>query len=74
MIKGVTRAHLRPIWYHSEPLDVPCSSNQFLDRDFFATSYSKAALFNNKMTTAVTKSKKFVAALDLSYAQLIKTL
>jgi hypothetical protein len=69
MIKGVTRAHLRPIWYHSEPLDVPCSSNQFLDRDFFATSYSKAALFNNK-----TKSKKFVAALDLSYAQLIKTL
>ena len=44
MIKGVTHAHLGPIWYHSEPSDVPYSQNQFLDGDFFATSYSKAAL------------------------------
>ena len=24
----------RPIWYHSDPSNVPYSSNQFLDRDF----------------------------------------
>ena len=35
MIKGVTHAHLRPIWYHSEPSDVPYSPNQFLCWDFF---------------------------------------
>ena len=44
MIKGVTHAHLGPIWYHSEPLDIPYSPNQFLGWDFFATSYSKMAL------------------------------
>ena len=44
MIKEVTHAHLGPIWYHSEPSDVHYFPNQFLDRDFFATSYSKAAL------------------------------
>ena len=27
--------HLGCIWYHSEPLDVPCSPNQFLGWDFF---------------------------------------
>ena len=42
--KGVTHAHLRPIWYHSEPSDVPYSPNQFLGWDFFTTSYSKTAL------------------------------
>ena len=35
MIKGVTDAHLGPIWYHSEPSDVPYSTNQFLGWDFF---------------------------------------
>ena len=30
-----TRAHLGPIWYHSEPSDVPYSPNQFLGWDFF---------------------------------------
>jgi hypothetical protein len=44
MIKGVTHAHLGPIWYHSELSDVPYSSNQFLGRDFFAISYNKEAL------------------------------
>ena len=34
--KGVTHALLgRPIWYHSEPSDVPYSPNQFLGWDFF---------------------------------------
>ena len=33
----------RPI-YHLEPSEVPYSPNQYLDRDFFATPYSKAAL------------------------------
>ena len=33
--KGVTQAHLGPIWYHSEPSDVPSSSNQFLGWNFF---------------------------------------
>ena len=28
MIKGVTRAHLGPIWYHSEHSDVPYSPKQ----------------------------------------------
>ena len=35
MIKGVTHAHLGPIWYRSEPSDVPYSKNQFLGWDFF---------------------------------------
>ena len=36
--------HLGSIWYHSEPSDVSYSPNQFLVMDFFAASYSKAAL------------------------------
>ena len=36
---------LGPIWYHSEPPDIPYSPNQFLDRDFFVTSYSKCLIF-----------------------------
>ena len=45
MIKGVTHAHLGPIWYHKEPSDVPYSPNQFLGWDFFfAVSNSKTAL------------------------------
>ena len=35
MIKEVTDAHLGPIWYYSEPSDVPYSPNQFLGWDFF---------------------------------------
>ena len=35
MIKGVTPAHLGPIWYNSEPSDVPYSANQFHVQDFF---------------------------------------
>ena len=42
MMKGVTHAHLGPIWYHSEPSDVPYSPNQFLGRDFFSASYSSS--------------------------------
>ena len=30
MIKGMTHAQLGPIWYLSEPSDVPYSQNQFL--------------------------------------------
>ena len=44
MVKGITHAHLGPIWYHSEPSDVPYSPNQFLGWDFFVASYSKTAL------------------------------
>ena len=33
--KQLNHAHLGPIWYHSEPSDVPYSPNQFLDWDFF---------------------------------------
>ena len=36
--------HLGSIWYHSEPLEVSYSTNQFLGWDFFAVSYSKLAL------------------------------
>ena len=35
---------LGSIWYHSEALEVPYYPKQYLGRDFFATSYSKAAL------------------------------
>ena len=35
--------HLGSIWYNPEPLKVPYFANQYLDKDFFATSYSKAA-------------------------------
>ena len=34
MNKGITHAHLGPIWYHSEPSDVPYFPNQFLGCDF----------------------------------------
>ena len=45
MIKGVTDAHLGPIWYHSEPSDVTYSPNQFLALGlFFAVFYSNTAL------------------------------
>ena len=44
LIKGVTHAHLGPIWYHSEPSDMTYSPNQFLGWDFFDASYSKTAL------------------------------
>ena len=36
--------NLGPIWYHSEPSDVPYSPNQLFGWDFFAVSYSKPAL------------------------------
>ena len=36
--------HLGSIWYHSEPVEVSYSPNQFLGWDFFAVSYSKLAL------------------------------
>ena len=39
LIKGVTHAHLGPIWYHSEPSDIPYSPNQFLALDFFFAAY-----------------------------------
>ena len=35
MIKGVTHAHLGPIWHLIEPSDVPYSQNQFLGWAFF---------------------------------------
>ena len=45
MIKGSLMLHLGPIWYHSEPSDVPYSQNlQFLGLDF---SYSKTTLVCN---------------------------
>ena len=44
MIKGVIHDHLGPVWYHSEPSDIPYSPNQFLGWDFFIASYSKTAL------------------------------
>ena len=44
MIEGVTHAYLGPIWYHSEPSDIPYSPSEFLGWDFFAVSYSKIAL------------------------------
>ena len=51
MIKGVIFAYLGPIWYPSEPTDVPCSPNQFLALDFFATSYCKTALVQSQYLT-----------------------
>ena len=42
--KFILNAHLGPIWYHAEPLDVLYSPNQFLGWDFFAASYSETAL------------------------------
>ena len=38
------RNNLGSIWYHLNPLEVPYSPNQSLDRDFFDTSYSKKAI------------------------------
>ena len=47
MINGVTRGHLGPFWYHSEPSYVPYSPNQFLGWDFFTASYDEMALSFN---------------------------
>ena len=47
MITGTTHAHLGPIWYHSKRSDYIL--NQFLSWDFFAASYSKTALANDKI-------------------------
>ena len=33
--KLILNAHSAPIWYHSEPSDVPYSPNQFFALDFF---------------------------------------
>ena len=44
MIKGVIQAHLEPIWYHSEPSDVPYSPNQFLGLDFFLPVFTSRRL------------------------------
>ena len=41
MVKGVTHAHLGPIWYHLKPLDVPYSPNQFLALEFFSRISTK---------------------------------
>ena len=35
IIKGVIHVYLGPIWYHSEPSDIPYSPNQFLGWDIF---------------------------------------
>ena len=47
MSKSDPLDNLGPIWYHSDTLEVPYSPNQYLDSDFFATSYSNAALEAN---------------------------
>ena len=48
MIKGVTHdshAHLGPIWYNSDPSDVPYSPKLVTGHELvFAISYSKPAL------------------------------
>ena len=41
--------HLESISQSTEPLEVPYSPNKYLDRDFFAASYSKAALAKEKL-------------------------
>ena len=60
MIKGVTHAHLGPIWYHSEPSDVPYLPNQFFGWDFFCpflqqddSSYSKALIITGDLREGV---------------------
>ena len=35
MLKGVTHVHVGPIWYHSEPSDVPIAQTSFLVGTFF---------------------------------------
>ena len=65
MIKGVTHAHLGPIWYHYEPSDISYSPNQFLALDFFAISYSKTALGNGVI------HKSNMTLLSLSYPRKI---
>ena len=44
MIKRIIHAYLGPIWYHSEPSEVPYSPNQFLGWNFFGVFYSKTAI------------------------------
>ena len=43
-LKVVNDTKFGSLWYHSEPLEVSYCPNQYLDTDFFATSYSKVAL------------------------------
>ena len=54
MIKRIIHAYLGPIWYHSEPSEIPYSQNQFLG---WAVSYSKAALsVTEKITDLLRKT------------------
>ena len=58
MIKGVTHAHLRPIWYHSKPSDAPYSPNQLLGWDFFAAFYNKMALVSFVSSERIERKSK----------------
>ena len=53
MIKGVTHAHLGPIWYHSKPSDIPYSPNQFLGWDFFLPLFTTNRLTLDSLTAAL---------------------
>ena len=65
MIKGVSHAHLGPIWYHSDPSDKyplfpkPVTGHEL----FFADSYSKPALPSLFWDNSV----NFHRALELSF-------
>ena len=57
MIKGVTYDHLGPIWYLSEPSDVPYSPNQFLVSEFFCCFLQETGSnTTNFLVDAVTKN------------------
>ena len=58
--------HLGSIWYQSEPLEVPCFSNQFLGLDFFAISYSKPALATTYMSSFAIWHSLFIKSFPVS--------
>ena len=56
MISGITWTHIKSVWNHSGPLEVPYFANQNWSGTFFAVSHSKPAVFE---VTNLTKSTSF---------------
>ena len=60
MIREVTHAHLRQIWYDSEPSDVPYCPNQFLGWVFFCRFLQQDGSSIFGYTKLTTKLRNFL--------------
>ena len=69
MIKDVTHAHLGPIWYLSEPSDVPYSPNQYFGWDFFLPFLTvTGSIINVRLFPEKLEFQKLVAKLSQNFS------